>query len=325
MQTVDQEVIIDIVNKTAQKQKVVLFDVVGAYNSQNAAAQDIKYQWDITSSLITAGIFNQSMLAVIAALNPNGSYQLFTYTNPGGTFTSAQEVVTGLNSFGIGKFTNVGNIITTFNANYLISSLNLCNLLIANSGVSGFSDVNGSLIYDAGYTTGLIGNLSRISTGNSFWINGASNTVDGPFNRSAIAGISQPAAFFGQIDSDVQKTVYIGVSFYRGLAVFFPPASLYLNNQLVWEIVNQSQANAVAANVNTILGTAFIDNDIMESLFHIVPVTLMKGRNIIQGDFQAIMGLEVYDNTPAEIAGATSYAELNLLYSSRDYIGQQLF
>lgn len=325
MQSVEQEIIINAVNKTNQKQKVVLFDVAGAYNNQNAAAQNVKYEWDITSSLTVAGLFNQSQLAVIAAKNPSGSYQLYTYTNPGGTFTTAAEVVAGLNSFGIGVFANVGNIITTFSTNYLISSLNLCNLTPAIPEVSGFFDVNGSLIYDAGYSTGLIGNLSRISPGNSFWINGAPNNVEGPYNRSGINGIEQPSSFFAQLDSDVEKTVYIGVSFYRGLGVFFPPASLYLNNQLVWEVLTISAAQAVGTNVNTILGTSFSYNEIMESLWHIVPVTLKKGRNIIQGDFLQGMGLEVYDNTAADIAAATSYSQLNLLYSSANYIGQQLF
>jgi hypothetical protein len=34
------------------------------------------------------------------------------------------------------------------------------------------------------------------------------------------------------------------------------------------------------------------------------------------------LGAEIYNNTAAELIAATSYADLNLIFSTKDYVGQ---
>jgi len=318
---------LNIVNRSAAPQRVTLFDVVGAYNTQNAAAQNTMYQWDVTTVLLNAASYLQASLLLVAAPVSTGIYQAYTYNNPAGVFTTVEEIVTGLNSMGVGVFSNNGNIVTGYNSMFLLSSISCFNssLAIANSDIT--TCINGSLIYDAGYSTGLIGNLAKINPVNLFWINNPASLIAGPYNRSAIISDNftndKQNALFYQLQSDVAKTVYIGMAFTDG--VNNGGASLYLNNELVWAVTNNAEQNAVAANVNSILGTAYTPAAIMYSLFHIVPVNLVAGSNLIQVDFNAGLALQVYDNTAAEIAAATSEAALTILLNSAGFVGQTLY
>lgn len=324
LSNVPTEFYLNIQNRTNKRQKVVLFDAVGAYSGTNAAAGNIKYQWDITTELADALLNTEKTLVLLAAA-PGGTYQKFTYVKPSVTgepeyFATAEQVVTGLNSFGIGTFDNTGNIITGY-SNYEISSLNICNLYTAIASTPDANNtLNGSLIYDAGYTTGLIGNLSQISTGNSFWTN--IFTTGGPLNRSSINAtviVTPPVNFFGQTRQNAAITVYLGIGFKAN------SANIYVNNQLVINLANIAAIQAVGNNVNTVLSTAYSINTIMYNCWHIIPVQLQPGNNIIQVETSQAVGMEVYNNTAAEIAAATSYNDLNLLFSSIDYAGDDFF
>lgn len=322
------DIYLKIKNNSAQPQNIVLFDVVGVNAGQNAIGQNTKYQWDITDILQNAILYNQTALVLLAADINTGIYQALTYVNPDGVFNNVAQVVTGLNSFNIGVFSNNGNIVTGYCSSFILSSLNLCILTTAVAAPEATTDVNGTLIYDPGYTDGLIGNFTRISLLNAFWINNPANLINGPFNRAAITSPLAPVtvktmSLIAQLQTTVAKTVYVGISFTG--SVNNGGGSLYLNNNLVWGVNNSSEENAVASNVNTILGTAFTTNTIMDTLFHIVPITLQPGNNLIQAEFNRSIAMEIYDNTAAEIAAATSYAGLSLLYSSIDNVGQQLF
>jgi hypothetical protein len=60
----------------------------------------------------------------------------------------------------------------------------------------------------------------------------------------------------------------------------------------------------------------------------IYPIQLGAGRHIVEfeamnADGPAAFGAEIYDNTPQEIAQATSYNSLNVLFTTKDMIGQQ--
>jgi hypothetical protein len=62
-------------------------------------------------------------------------------------------------------------------------------------------------------------------------------------------------------------------------------------------------------------------------IWHIYPVSLSAGPHIIEllghnNSSFAALGAEVYNNTAAEIMAATSYAALNLVFSTKDYRGQ---
>ncbi len=64
-------------------------------------------------------------------------------------------------------------------------------------------------------------------------------------------------------------------------------------------------------------------------IWHIYPVVLTAGTHTIQMEARndggpASMGAEIYDNTALEIAAATSYCDLNVIFSTKDMIGQSL-
>lgn len=326
----EEDIYLKIRNTSTSAQRVYLFDVVGKYNAVNSIGNGTsvtRYEWDITASLATAIFRGFTWLTVIAAANPSGNYQLYTYENPGGVWANVDEVVVGLNTLGLGVFSNIGNIIMSSNDAFLISSINLGISDNATAETEANSDINGSLIYDSGYTNGLIGNFTRINLGNAFWINNPPGIIDGPFNRSAVTFPTAPSfkvgSYFVQIDSLVTKVVYVGISFVGSISD--GGSNLYLNNALVWRVTTNAEEAAVAANVNAILGTAYPQVTIMESLFHIVPVTLQPGRNIFQVDFTGAIAMEIYDNTAVQIAAATGYGGLNVLFKGSDQVGQPVF
>jgi len=60
--------------------------------------------------------------------------------------------------------------------------------------------------------------------------------------------------------------------------------------------------------------------------WHILPITLTAGTHSLFIDAEdlgspGVMGAEIYDNTPAQISAATSYNDLNLIFSTRDVAG----
>ena len=65
------------------------------------------------------------------------------------------------------------------------------------------------------------------------------------------------------------------------------------------------------------------------NVWRIYPITLQHGSHIIQLEGYncgsvASFGAEIYDNTVAELAGATSIGDLNIIFTTRDMVGHQL-
>jgi len=59
----------------------------------------------------------------------------------------------------------------------------------------------------------------------------------------------------------------------------------------------------------------------------VYPVTLSSGPHIIElighnDSSSAALGAEIYDNTAAQLISATSYSDLTLIFSTKDYRGQ---
>ena len=112
---------VKLLNNTGVPQNVILFDTAGAYNSINAIVSSSKFVWDLTAELVSAGINSFDKLIFFAKQNQiNASYVPYNYTNPGGTFTTVGQIVTALNSFGIGTFANTsGNLIEAYSSDYI--------------------------------------------------------------------------------------------------------------------------------------------------------------------------------------------------------------
>lgn len=178
----------------------------------------------------------------------------------------------------------------------------------------------GSYIYSPGYNVNGTGTSAQISTANTFWCNGGTcvdNTlVDGPLNRcglwSSVVSSNQDIGFGVCIEITETKTYYVAIA-----------CDNYGIIKLDGVTIVQQNVAALAAQY-PLAGLL-----VTFRIFHIYPVELTAGSHILEmfghnDSGTAALGCEIYNNTSAEIAAATSYSGLNLVFSSKDYFGQQV-
>lgn len=170
------------------------------------------------------------------------------------------------------------------------------------------------------------GASTQISTSNPFWVNGVGDcltggtTVDGPMNRCALWATSQLSGqqigFSVCVDIPESKTYYIGV----GADNF---ATIKIDGTT---IVDQNRF-AMDAQYGTPGGSGPL------RVWAIYPISVLSGTHVLELigtngpepiPNPAALGAEIYDNTPSEIAAATSYGDLNLIFSTKDYVGQPI-
>lgn len=171
----------------------------------------------------------------------------------------------------------------------------------------------GTYIYDPGFSSNGTGVSTPIPSSNSFWGNPAQNTVDGPLNRCGLWTTSelsnQDIGFSVCLNLPDSKVYYIGIAGDNRCRIVI--------DGVTW----------VDQNVSALATQYAADAQITFKIWHVYPVTLAAGPHIIElighndsGD--ASLGAEIYNNTAAEITAATSYTDLNLIFSTKDYIGQ---
>jgi hypothetical protein len=177
----------------------------------------------------------------------------------------------------------------------------------------------GTYIYDAGYSLDGTGTSTQIPVTNPFWVNGAgacanNNAIDGPLNRSGLwtstASSGQSIGFSVCLNLSATKQYFIGIACDNYGKIIVDGVT----------IINQDQ-NA--------LNTQYGGTGISFKVWHIYPVTLTAGPHIIEmigvnDSSVAAFGAELYDNTAAEIESALSYNDLNVVFSTKDYIGQPI-
>lgn len=175
----------------------------------------------------------------------------------------------------------------------------------------------GTYIYAVGYASNGTGTSNKITTANSFWKNGSGtcvadgNTSDGPLNRSGLWATTctsnQDVGFAICVNISEAKTYYIGFG---------------VDNYGILKIdgVTIIQQDPAALDIQYgIVGAPF-------HVWHVYPVEIASGEHIIEvighnDTCPAAFGCEIYDNTSAEIIAATSYGGLNLIFSTKDYVG----
>lgn len=183
----------------------------------------------------------------------------------------------------------------------------------------------GSLIFDPGFNSNGVGTFTQISYGNTFWVNGAgypsgsgANTALGPLNRSGLWASSttdnQDIGFAVCINAPAAGTYYVGVG-----------SDNYATIKVNGNIILQQDPTALGAYLAShgYLGVG------VESTFRfwcIYPISLPVGESILEivahnVSLVAALGAEVYNNTPSQIQAATNYSGLNLIFSTKDYIG----
>jgi hypothetical protein len=161
----------------------------------------------------------------------------------------------------------------------------------------------GTLIYDPGFAHDGSGTSYQIPVSNPFWFN-PGNTTDGPMNRTSLwtnpVYDGQKVGFTVCITAPETKTYYFGIGCDDSAEIIVDSVS----------ILKQF-------------------SDIAFLPWNIYPVELSAGDHIIEviGENYGVLagiGFEVYNNTKPEIIAAGAYTDLNLIYSSKDHIGEPI-
>lgn len=319
---------LSIQNTTPLAQNVSVFNPLPQQESNTSGnATQSSYTYNIQKEITIANIYSYNYISVIYSIN-GGAYQIATI-DYGSVLNSAQKIVNALNSLNQATFFVSGaNQITSYSIgangnNYYYSSISVNGNYTTNSFVgSNVFGIYGSLIYNSGYSLDGTGTITRINTSNTFWINSIPNNISGRLNNCGVwssniqTPINSSIGIFSNIYSNTNKIVYIGLS--CNTQVGGGAMQLFLNNTL---LLNTDNA-AMSASINTQIG---VNSTYPPYQFwNIYPINLITGNNLINvynagNSPTSGIGFEVYDNTAAQIAAATSYAGLNLLYSSSNY------
>jgi hypothetical protein len=166
---------------------------------------------------------------------------------------------------------------------------------------------DGTLIYDSTVqSNGTGGHPTAINPTNTFWRNFTYDDINGPLNRTGVwpcndnSGAASTAwqGFTVFLNIPANKTYYIGLS-----------ADNYVRLTINGTVKFQTSGQYTFSN------------------WHIIPVRLLAGVNSLtlegwNAGGPASFGAEVYDNTAAEIAAATGYNNLHLIFSTNDVKGR---
>jgi hypothetical protein len=161
----------------------------------------------------------------------------------------------------------------------------------------------GAKLYEAGYPLSGLGVVDTILTANPLWLN-SSNYISGRFNVTGVTGFpklipNQWVGFICNIVAAAPKTIYIAMS-------AFDRFKIKMNGNVIID---------KAATVDNV------------DYWHIYPVQLNVGNNYFEmsatytGTTSTSLnvkgfGVEIYDNTRAEIIGATVENDLSIAFAS---------
>lgn len=146
------------------------------------------------------------------------------------------------------------------------------------------------------------------------WKNAAGTTTDGPANRigmwrdsdcngtpDALSFGAKATMYYKYVNTGAARTVYVGC---------------FGDNEFTLKM-----------NSSTIAQTDGLASTNHFNIFHIFPVNIVSGDNLFNleatgdGSTNDSFGMIIFDNTPADIAAATSDASLNVLFTSHGLSG----
>jgi len=321
--TGSMEVYLQIQNVTNQTQNVTLFDYTNKYNQQSI--QGATFAYDLTGELAQAALYGNKSIVVIAQAATGGGYTAYTYTS-GSAITTIGAALTGLNTLGLGTWINPsGNNVQLTTPKYFLSNVSITDIFTANADSATAYSATGSLIYNEGFQTNGVGTVTQIPLTNGFWNNPIPNTTAGAMNRNAVwNNASIPVLEYIGTDASVflpvAGTVYIGVGFDN-------VGRFWVNGKLVLDMDVNAMKTSIVAQYPAY--SFELPSQIPFYFWHIFPIQLPAGYSsiFIQNDNtegQGAIAVEVYNNTAAEIAAATSYSDLNILYRTANIVGQNL-
>lgn len=185
---------------------------------------------------------------------------------------------------------------TTTSANPVATTIPLTPLTASTYGTSG------TVVYNPGWIGNKgIGSYTNIGLYNSFWKN-PGGTTRGPVNGLMNYNTTNTTAISHTIylPSAGSKTYYIALTGYEGYRF-----NITLDNKT---ILNSNHLEMV---------NYFSESNVESKYLHIYPVTVSEGAHtvILSGDYRGF-GAMVLDNTYNEIYKATSYDDLNILFTT---------
>ncbi len=165
---------------------------------------------------------------------------------------------------------------------------------LVNATKPGYYSVLGTNIYDS-YDINGHGDSTTISPSNLFWINYDSNPT-GPLNRCGVWGKMDPDSlgFSVCINIPADKSYYMGFAADNS-------GTLKIDGQIVLQ------------------GLGFY-------AWGIYKISLTQGKHLVEFKVKnfggsGALGFEIYDNTKDQITNATSYGDLNIVFSTQNEIG----
>ena len=306
------DIILQVTNTTTQTQNISFFD--STENVNNPILPQIQYTFDLTSILADT----VQILIVVTSLNNSSFSTIYATSNT--NITTAQQAIDLLNTLNIGIFSIVsGNVITYFSGNTIVSSISgAYNTAPTQHQNLVFSNTNGSLLYNLGYSINGVGTFTLLPI-NTFWKNITPSYTQGRMNNLCILGQLQApdrSALYYLPITNTSTNIYIGFSFSFVTTGTLPSVNIFANDTLV---LSTNDA-AMQTNINTILGGSYVQ--VQKTFWHIYPINLPIGNNILlvnvtdgSGTLTQV-GIEVYQNTASEITSATSTSTLNILGNS---------
>jgi hypothetical protein len=311
------DIILQVTNTTNQTQNIILFDSFG--NPNNPIVPQNKYQFTIAS---LAGLTSGYAFSI----TQNNIATTIVSTNIQTTTTTGASICNLINSSGLfpslvfsydatSIFVYSGDIVFNAITRYSYSEL-------TNSTTSATQNLIGAVIYDVGFTPNTGVGVPTALPNIPLWVNVGANTTDGGFNRCG-SGIAVPfpttlrfASIFN-VNAPTSRTYYLGVN--ANISGSEEPFYVvYVNGVLAL------RTNGILMNAN-ILAYTGIDGALepLRNLFLVYPIQLNAGYNqviindIISGSGSAqIQGIEIYNNTKAQIQAATTLSNLNIIFTT---------
>lgn len=207
-----------------------------------------------------------------------------------------------------------GSYCYTYNtqpATKLGDSITIC------SATNGAYSLEGSFVYDTGYTAKGVGSYYPIPKSNLFWTNRQGMEV-GPMNRCGVWNCNSGQPYREWVGFSVKVNVLDSKTYYIGMG-----GDNLISFKLNGNVIVKQDSATVATTFSPWPGisAAFI-------YWHIYPVKLNAGENVIEvagynfNQSLGAFGVEIYDNTREEIIAATSEADLNYVFTSKSMIGK---
>lgn len=179
----------------------------------------------------------------------------------------------------------------------------------------------GAVIYNPGYDLDGTGTNTRITPlSNTYWANPSLNTTDGALNRTGLWGTTETAnqivGFSYCFDLTESKIYYIGAAADNEVLIRLDGV----------DIVDMDE-DAITTYLYTLYSIVDVSYKAPYTFWHIYPVTIPAGPHIIEvigrngsvpGVNPGTIGIEIYDNTAAELQAATSSGDLDIVFTTAD-------